>query len=376
MATPWMQEIQKKKSLKKAGEIHDRSSPNTQGAKIQKWDKKGFLSSIRTGSVDLKTPENVSDRSGPIIDKNIKIGKSTRPKLFQDIVGEHKGESFVEKMDAESLAAFSAAAKLPYGEQACFFLDAFWYEFGDQAPMIFYVLYEHMKMADMRWRNIQYLHLYEDGDDLDFDAGLYVFEQLCKFLHLGDKTTPACSNGKKWAQDYPKGVPTEMTAVTRKKELRDKVDVNFDGRISFLEFLLYQFNASPKTLMLRSTGRGQDPPEVVAAKAALAEVHRRVQAYEAEKHRLTVESELNGGKGTKALKAKNELAQLNSSPLWDALNKALITAEAQVRIAVKKYGGSVALPKGGAENKGSEWTNAGTLWWMEETLKVQKARYQ
>jgi len=31
-----------------------------------------------------------------------------------------------------------------------------------------------------------------------------------------------------------------MTALIRKQELREKVDVNFDGRISFLEYLLYQ----------------------------------------------------------------------------------------------------------------------------------------
>jgi hypothetical protein len=32
-----------------------------------------------------------------------------------------------------------------------------------------------------------------------------------------------------------------MTAIVRKKELREKVDVNFDGRIGFLEYLLYQY---------------------------------------------------------------------------------------------------------------------------------------
>jgi hypothetical protein len=31
-----------------------------------------------------------------------------------------------------------------------------------------------------------------------------------------------------------------MTSIVRKKELRDKVDVNFDGRVSFIEYLLYQ----------------------------------------------------------------------------------------------------------------------------------------
>jgi hypothetical protein len=32
-----------------------------------------------------------------------------------------------------------------------------------------------------------------------------------------------------------------LTAIVRKQELREKVDVNFDGRISFLEYLLYQY---------------------------------------------------------------------------------------------------------------------------------------
>ena len=33
---------------------------------------------------------------------------------------------------------------------------------------------------------------------------------------------------------------TQLCCVVRKKELRDKVDVNFDGRVGFLEYLLYQ----------------------------------------------------------------------------------------------------------------------------------------
>jgi len=196
-----------------------------------------------------------------------------------------KGESFKEKMDEKSLAAFTKAAKGPFPDQAMFFLDAFWEEFGDQAEIIFSVHYEHMKMADMRIKNVQYIHLYEDGNDLDFDMGLYFFEQLCKFFD-GEKTTPQCSDGKTWAGKYPKSTPKSQTAIVRKKELRDKVDVNFDGRISFLEYLLYQYDASPKTLMDRSVTKSSDPPEVAAAKLALSEVNKRIRAYEAEKTQI------------------------------------------------------------------------------------------
>jgi len=275
------------------------------------------------------------------------------------------GNSFTEQMDEKSLAAFTKAAKGPFSDQAMFFLDAFWEEFGDQAEMIYSVHYEHMKMVDMRTRNIHYIHLYEDGADLDFDMGLYLFEQLCKFLIDGEKTTATCTDGKTWAGKYPKAVPQSQTAIVRKKELRDKVDVNFDGRISFLEFLLYQFNASPKTLMERATTKGSDPPEVAAAKAALAEVNKRIRAYEAEKLRL--QTDIDGPKGIKQLKAVNEMAQLDSGPLAEALRKDLIIAEAKVRIAVKKYGGSTEGGGGGP--------NQGTTWWMSKDIEMKKAKY-
>ena len=36
----------------------------------------------------------------------------------------------------------------------------------------------------MRCRNITYVHLYEEGFDLDFDMSLYLFEQLVKFYQV------------------------------------------------------------------------------------------------------------------------------------------------------------------------------------------------
>ena len=45
-----------------------------------------------------------------------------------------------------------------------------------------------------------------------------------------------------------------MTAIKRKQELREKVDVNFDGRIAFIEYLLYQYRdcANPADFCQRS----------------------------------------------------------------------------------------------------------------------------
>jgi len=269
--------------------------------------------------------------------------------------------SFTEKLDAESLAAFNIAAKKKFSEQAQFFLNAFWDEYGDQAEIIYSVAWDWIKKTDMSNKGVHYVHLYEEGNELDFDMSLYFFEQLNKFYS---------KEGAKWVKDYPKSIPKDMTAIVRKKELREKVDVNFDGKMSFIEYLLYQFDASPKALMDRSRSSGDLPEEVLAAMRALEEVNRRVQAYEKEKRRL--EDDAASGNGIKALKAKNELAQLNSGPLWEEINKALITAEAAVRIASKKYGVS---PTGGTYTGGSGPRTNGTMWWMNRELQEKKRLY-
>jgi hypothetical protein len=48
---------------------------------------------------------------------------------------------------------------------------------------------------------------------------------------------------QRWRDDkaFKPSLPEMLTAIVRKQELREKVDVNFDGRISFLEYLLYQY---------------------------------------------------------------------------------------------------------------------------------------
>jgi len=266
--------------------------------------------------------------------------------------------SLVEKLDPESLKAFNVASKKKFSEQACFFLNAYWDEFGDQAEEIYSVAWDLMKDVDMGNKGIKYVHLYEEGNELDFDMSLYFFERLCKLFNKDPKL----------GDSYSKSVPKDMTAIVRKQELRERVDVNFDGKMSFLEYLLYQYDASPKTLMDRSRGT-ELPEEVLAAIRALEEVNIRVRAYETEKKRL--EDDAESGTGIKALKAKNELAQLLNSPLWNAINKALITAEAAVRIASKKYGVNAS----GASSEGGVVRTNGTMWWLNRELEEKKKKY-
>eukprot|EP00005_Dracoamoeba_jomungandri_P006313 CAMPEP_0174261734 /NCGR_PEP_ID=MMETSP0439-20130205/11982_1 /TAXON_ID=0 /ORGANISM="Stereomyxa ramosa, Strain Chinc5" /LENGTH=241 /DNA_ID=CAMNT_0015346279 /DNA_START=139 /DNA_END=861 /DNA_ORIENTATION=- len=237
-------------------------------------------------------------------------------------------KSFTEKLSPESLEFFNTVCEKTFSQQAVHFLNAYWPEVGDQAEFIFHVGWEMMKYADMHTKGISLIYQYDEGNDLDFDMGLYFYEQLCKFLED--------PKNRQWtSSQWERSQPTMMTALTRKKELREKVDVNFDGRVSFLEYLLYQYRdvANPADFCSRSMGFTEPDPEALEkARLALEEVNKRIRAYEAEKARLQAESQQPGVKG---LKATNELAQLDSSPLWEELNRALITAEAAVRIATK-----------------------------------------
>jgi hypothetical protein len=269
--------------------------------------------------------------------------------------------SFTEKLDPEALAYFNNVCQKPFAQQAVAFLNAYWRETADQADFIFSVSWELIKYADMHSKGISLRHLYEEGADLDFDIGLYFYEQLCKFVE-----DPKNSH---WASPaFRKSQPEMLTAIKRKQELRDRVDVNFDGRVGFLEYLLYQYNsvANPADFCKRSMSCQDEHPEIRNARLALEAVNKSIQAYEAEKHRLTEAAKQPGVKG---LKATNELAQLEASPLAETLNKALITAEAAVRTAVRKFGGQ-------ASNSSETFApTEGALWWMSRDLEEKQKHY-
>lgn len=279
--------------------------------------------------------------------------------------------SFIEKLDEKSLEVFNEAAVRPFSQQAVFFLNAFWAEFADQAEYIYAVVWHIVCQGDMEAKGVMYVHQYEEGFDLDFDMGVWFFEHLCKFNEGHDHYKKSHGDWMKkhptWQEDYKKSFATMQTSIVRKKELRDKVDINFDGRVSLIEFLCYQFEASPKDLIERSMAGGDEDEDVRKARLALEEVNRRIQAYEAEKQRLEDKAAMTGVKG---LQGKNELAQLGASPLWDALNKALITAEAAVRIATKK-----SRSGGGGGGGGGGGNNEGAIFWMNRDLQEKKEKY-
>lgn len=261
-------------------------------------------------------------------------------------------------------------AKKPFSQQAVAFLNAYWKEVGSQADYIFEVAWEKIKEADMHSKGVSLIHLYEEGNDLDFNIGLYFYEKLCKFT-ADTKDGNGPKENQRWVTpEFDISQPTMMTSIVRKKEIREKVDVNFDGRISMLEYLLYQYKdlANPSDFVQRSMASPDEHPEVKAARLALEEVTARIKAYEMEKARL---EGIAAGTGVKALGAKNQLAQLGSSPLMEELNKALILAEAAVRKASKRFGGTNSSAEANEAAKPTE----GAIYWMNKDLDVKKKRY-
>lgn len=288
--------------------------------------------------------------------------------------------SFVEKLDAEALQFFNDVTQKKHSEQAVAFLNAYWDEVGNQAEWIFGVVWQVMKKEEMDAKNISLVHLYEEGNDFDFDIGLKFYESMCKFCddpkNLRWKNIVDTSE-QDWSDDkWAISRPHMMTAIKRKKELKEKVDVNFDGRISMLEYLLDIYSddnlgVNPADFITRSMKAPDEHPEVKKARLALEAVNQRIREYEAEKARLEA---LAAGTGVKALGAKNMLAQLDSSPLKEELNRALITAEAAVRKVTKLFGKG-GSGGGSAEGEKQSGPTDGAVWWMEKDLAVKKKLY-
>jgi len=305
-------------------------------------------------------------------------GKSEdKPKAEKTVSSSSSGAgagkaSFTEALKPEELAYFNEVCQKPFSGQAVAFLNAYWAEVRTEAEFIYSVAWDYFKKTDMHSQGISLIHLYNEGIDLDFDMGLYFYEQLCKMLEE--------SKNAQWtAPNYKLSQPVMQTAIVRKKELRDKVDVNFDGRISMLEYLLYQYEsvANPADFCVRSMSYGEEPPEVRAARLALEAVNAAIKEYEAEKSRLEEQAQLPGVKG---LSAVNLLAQLGASPLAETLNTALIKAEAALRKAQKKFGSGGSGGGGSSGGSGGDGSSSngnieGAMWWMNRDLEEKKKRY-
>lgn len=169
-----------------------------------------------------------------------------------------------EVTDEDVKAYFAAVQKDKFSEQAVKFLNAYWAQIGSQANFIYDVALKWFVYADMHTKGISDHSVYEEAQDLDYMTTLYFYEKLCYFLNNTEE-------GKKYRDDpvYKPSMVEMKTAIQRKRELRQKVDVNFDGRISFIEHLLYQYNCDEinvQDYVRRQRTSGKEHPSIVKGK--------------------------------------------------------------------------------------------------------------
>jgi F actin bundling C terminal len=231
------------------------------------------------------------------------------------------------KLAGPDLAFVNKCNAAPYSSQGKLFLNAFWDEGAEQKAEEVYQFCENYYGTDLHLKGLTAVATESAGTDLDEHGFHYFLEH-----HI-----------------------EPLTVIAARSKLRE-ADVSFDGKVSFLEFLMWHLkkdaNVFARKKPIDPSAPANQTPEMAKANAALAAVRSEINRIESEKSRLEQES---SGGGVKAIRAKNELAQLLSADQTD-LNRALLTAEA----AVRRVGGSgVDIPPG-------------TMWWMNRDLEEMK----
>lgn len=141
----------------------------------------------------------------------------------------------------------------------------------------------------------------------------------------------------------------ETMTVIKMRETLKEIDQNHNKHMSIIEYLIWKYKVSIKELLSRPQGTNED---LVKAQQSLKAVQAEIQRIEDKKAQLEQASQ---GTGVKAMQAKNELEQLLTKDNTD-LNRAMITAEAQVRKA----------------QKSSNVAAQGSLWWVDRELTEAK----
>jgi len=211
----------------------------------------------------------------------------------------------------------------PHKQQAQAFLNAYWTETSSSAETV--------------W---EWTHMFIEIDSEHKEEGINLDEfQAHRFVEKLGRT---------------------MTVVEFREHMK-KLDLNFDKKVSIIEYLCFHFGTSPTQFVERNPPL--DPPTntneaLMKAQQALNAVQVEINKVESKKVELSAIAE---GGGVKGMKAKNELEQLQNADNTE-LNKAFLTAEAAVRKAAQGGGSAEPIPPG-------------TLWWMSRELEEMK-RYR
>jgi len=149
-----------------------------------------------------------------------------------------------EVLNEEQRQQFEAATQKTYKEQACFFLNAFWNELGDNAE----AFWKH-------WKQFQEL------DRMQYNA---IPKEKKPETYVEVK-----SLDEFWSHKFLETIGKTLTAVQFRAEFK-KIDANTDKRMSIIEFLIWEYKQSIKVLLSRP--QGADGGEVAKAQELLDEV--------------------------------------------------------------------------------------------------------
>ena len=194
-----------------------------------------------------------------------------------------------------------------------------------------------------------------------WDSGIQEHaEDIWKFVHTWQEQDHEHGVEGTDLDEFKAHVFLERLGETKRVvELRENLRENnleFQRRMSFLEFCLFRYNKKVSDFLRRDPpaediSPGSMSPAAVKAHEALSAVRSEINRIETLKSEL---EEKASGAGVKAMQAKNELQQLLTRDNTD-LNRALLTAEA----ALRRAGGAGDLPPG-------------SLWWMNRELEEMK----
>jgi hypothetical protein len=255
------------------------------------------------------------------------------------------------------LQRFSEIVKLPYKDQAIWFLNGFW---GNPITP---------KECNQVWDYVQkFVELDLQGADKKGALG----NELDQF----------------WSAKFLESCNQTLTALARKDAFR-QIDADNNGRMSTLEYLMWQFKKTMESVVDAPQGSSPELEEAQRAlrkvqlaiddakrlelelRAAGEDLRKQEEAY-ANRIKLLEEKIANPASTTvQKSKASNELAQLKAEdPL--PLRKAKLTQEAALRKVQKQQEklmqelslAQTAVDKAKATAKGGY----GMLWWLQREL--------
>eukprot|EP00808_Paulinella_micropora_P000035 g33246.t1 len=225
------------------------------------------------------------------------------PKKNRSDQNTHSKAAKMAELTAAQKKEFERANKLSFEDQAAYFLNAFWDEWGEKNTQTMWKWWTEFCEVDMEaWLGAgKKKQEYKQSESLQLQFAL-------KFLEKQNQA---------------------LSPIQYKKAFK-AIDANFDGAMSLLEFALHETKKSIADLVSKPQAT---TPEYEECKVALEKAKQELADYEKKKDEVRIKAQT--GTGMAALKAKQEwekISQEDNLPL----ERAVVKAESNLKKAQKK----------------------------------------